>query len=148
MVGCDAEARAGGAGVVEQGLDLAVAGVDAQAAGNTAVDLRMGIEAGVLAQTVEGDVAAAGQDSVKTTLFVGRAVGVGFRAELLVSLPGFVGRRGSGVGDVFAEDGEGLPQGEGLEGEDELYVGLAGNVPDECEVLPQFVFFYEVVGGG
>lgn len=146
VLGQHAEARAGGAGIVEFRLYLAVFRVDAQPAGDAFGLLPVplpdaGHEAAERREGVERDVAAAPQDGVERGFLVGRGVGVGLRAEFLQRQPRLVGRGGRGVGDVFAENGECAPQGECLEGEDELHVGAPSDVLDEGEVAAQAGFF-------
>lgn len=49
------------------------------------------------------------------------------------------------MADVLTEDGECLPEGEGLEGEDDFGAGAVGDVLDEGEVAAETGFFEEVV---
>jgi len=93
-------------------------------------------------------MAGTAEDGGEILLGVGGAVGVGARPEFLESEACLVGTGGSGVGDVFAEDGECLPEGKGLEGEDNLCSGTFSHIADEGEVAAQEGFFEEVVGSG
>lgn len=78
-------------------------------------------------------------------LRVGGAVGVSRAAELLESQACFIGRRGSGVTDVFAEDWESLPKGKSLEGQDDLGITAVCDILDQGEVATQFLFFYKII---
>ena len=149
LFGHHAETSAGGTGVIEFCLYFGVFGVDADAARNVflgLLDLRP--EPLVLAQRVEGDVAAATQDFREISFRVGRGVGVGLASELFEGQSGLVGRAGRSGMDVFAEDGECAPQGEGLEGQDDFHAGAVGHAADEAQVPAEQVFLHDVAGGG
>ena len=127
-----AEATARCTGIVEFCLNLAVLGVDAQAVGYVmlAEVLTDMAEAFVLREGVEGDVPAAMEYVAELILFVSWTIGMSQGAELLEREPRFAKAAGCGMTDVLAEDGEGPPQGKGLEGKDYLYIGSIGNVLD------------------
>ena len=52
------------------------------------------------------------------------------------------------MGDVFSENGKGLPECEGFEGEDELRAGVFRHGFDERKIFPQARFFEEIVRSG
>ena len=137
--GQHAETASRGTWIVEVGGNLAVFGIDAQAVADGVFRVLVCLrpETGVLGEGIEGNVATAAQNFGEVLLRVGWAVGVGRRTELFQREPGLVGAAGCGVADVLAEDGEGAPQGKGLEGKDNL--GSAGlrHMADELEIAAQ-----------
>ena len=144
-------------GIVEQGLYLAIARIDAKAEadgmpafGHTYIIIctHTRQEPFVLREAVERDMAAPAQDVVERGVFVGWAVGVGGATKLFEGESRLVGRGGRGVGYVLAKDGEGAPQGKSLKSEDELHARFCGYLTDEAEVAPQLVFVEDVVGCG
>lgn len=139
VLGQDAEAGTWGAGIVEFCLYLAVFGVNAQAEGRSSPTPRppcegWGYKAMKLREAVEGDVRGAAKDLREIMLGVGGAVGVGRAAEFLESQACFIGRRGCGVTDVFAEDWESLPKGKSLEGQDDLGTTAVCDILDQGKV--------------
>ena len=52
------------------------------------------------------------------------------------------------MGDVFSENGKGLPECEGFEGKDELRAGVFRHGFDERKIFPQTRFFEEIVRSG
>ena len=128
LAGRHAEAGARGAGVVERRSHLGIFGVDAQAEGEVGVLLPgprgQPVE---LRQGVEGEVAGAARHLVDLVVGVGGGIGVGGAAELLFCQPCLPQGAGGGGVDVLAEDGERLPQGKGLEGQNDFDVGLVGH---------------------
>ena len=148
LVGGDAHARSGGAGVVERRAYLGIFGVDAQAAGDPcAVGFDHRAEARVLGEGVEGDVAAAAEQLGEVGLGVGRRIGVGGGAHLVEDEAGLPDGAGRGAWDVFADDGEDVPQGGGFQGEDDLYAGALLDLTDKREVAAEQGFFNDVAGG-
>ena len=141
-VAADAEARAWGAGVVEQGLHLAVFGVDAQS--DAAPPPYPMVQPLVLRERVERQVAGAVGYLVDLVVGVGWREGVCLRPELLHGQSGLAERACRGGADVLAEDGERLPQGKGLEGQDDLHVGLSCHLADELQVASEPLFLYDV----
>jgi hypothetical protein len=99
-----------------------------------------------LREAVEGDMRGATEDLREVTLRVSGAVGMGRAAELLEGQTGLIGRGRRGVADVLAEDREGLPKCKRLERQDDLSARTVGNVLNQSQVAPQFLFFYKVIG--
>ena len=134
-----AEAAAGSTRVIEFGFYLAVFGVDTQAAGYgvTLVGLHLGIETLVLAEGVEGEMSAATEYLGELFFGIGGTVGMRQATELFVGQAGLGEAAGGGMGDVLAEDGEGLPQCKGLEGQNNLCPTLSCHLGDEGEVATQ-----------
>ena len=148
LVGGDAHARSGGAGVVERRADLGIFGVDAQAARDPcAVGLDHRAEALVLREGVEGDVAAAAEQLGEVGLGVGRRIGVGGGAHLVEDEARLPNGAGRGARDVFADDGEDVPQGGGFQGKDDLHAGALFDLTDEREVAAEQGFLDDVAGG-
>ena len=65
-------------------------------------------------------------------------------AELLECQPRLEKRTGCGMADILAEDGEGLPEREGLEGEDDLRPTLLRHPMNQLEVTSEQVLFHHI----
>ena len=56
-----------------------------------------------------------------------------------------IGTAGRGVGDVLTKDGEGLPQGKGLEGKDDFCTALSCHIANERKVASEQPFLYHII---
>ena len=151
-----------GAGIVEFCFDLAVFGVDAQSErpapfpslhGRTLQRVRTILQAEglpsltggvggeseplVLREGVEGDVRRAAENGGEITLGVSGRVSVGRGTKLFKSQSCFVGAGGRSVLNILAENGEGLPKGKRLEGENNLGTLTISHILDKSEVAAQ-----------
>lgn len=147
-----AEAGAWGAGVVEGVGAGGAAGIDAQAAAEFAgLEARVGhdpvAEAVPLAGGVEIEVGAEGEEGVDIGGGVGRGAGEDVFAEVLVGELGFPGAGGTAAVEMLPHDGEGLGQGEGLEGVDDVAGGGVLDLGEEGAVRGE-LFEIDDEGGG
>lgn len=140
-VGRHPEAAPRGTGVVELDLYLRIFGVDAQpAAYRLARGLHPRVETFVLRERIERYMAAAPHDMIELVVGVSGRIGVCSAAELLARQARLVERAGRGGVYVFAEHGEGAPQRESLESEDDLGAALARHTAYERKVATQQTF--------
>ena len=71
---------------------------------------------------------------------------MGRPTELLGSQSGLAQRAGCGGVDILAEDGESLPKGVCLEGQNDLYPSLLGHGTDQVQIPAQPVFLKDIDG--
>ena len=130
-----AQARAGGAGVVERDLDLAVLRVAAQAHLDLpAAGAHRGQVALELGARVEHQVVGVAQGLGQVLGRKGRRVGVHLPAELLAREAGLVGAARAAAVQVRTQHVEGGPEGEALEREQHLAAGLGAHPREDAPV--------------
>ena len=98
----------------------------------------------ILGKRVEGETGRKRSHPGYLTIGIGRRIGVGGSAKLLVGQSRLEKRAGCRGMDILAEDGKSLPKGEGFEGKNNLDIRLAGHVGDELQIAAQFLFFYNI----
>ena len=98
----------------------------------------------ILRKRVERQVTAATDYLVNLPVGIGRREGVRLGPKLLQRQTGLAQAAGRGRTDILTEYRKGLPQGKGLEGQDNLYVGLPRHIGYECQVAAQFLLFDDI----
>ena len=142
LVGRDAKPGAGGTGVVQSGAYLGILRIDAQADGDALPHHT--VETLVLRKGVEGKVRGTADDVVELRVGVGRRIGVRPFPKLFESQACLAERACRRGAYVLPEDGESLPQGEGLEGQNDFHVGLPGYVGYQLQVPAQPCLLYNI----
>ena len=131
LVGSNAKTGTWGAGVIEHRAHLGVLGINAQPDGTLPSPF---VEPLVLRERVKGEVAGTAHHLIELSIGIRRRIGMSLRAKLLKRKTGFRQRTGRSGMDILSEDGERLPKGKGLEGQDNLYIGFTGNTGYECQI--------------
>ena len=100
----------------------------------------------ILRERVESQMTGATDNLVELIILVSWRIGMRLGAKLLEGQAGLAERAGSSRRDILAEDGERLPQRKGLEGKNPFRIGAASNLANQCEVVPQPLFFNNIDG--
>ena len=133
-----AEARAGGAGVVEFDVDLGVLRVDAEAEGELAAGREGGgLVALPLRRGIEGDVVGDAEEVGELLILKGRRVGMDFAAEFLAAEERLVDAAGGGAHEILRDQLRFAELGEALEREEDLGAGAVHHRAQDAEVLFQ-----------
>ena len=94
----------------------------------------------VLAERIESEVARHTSDISNFGIGICGRICVGWTSELFIGQTCLEEGTGGGGVDILTEYGERLPQGIGLEGENNLHTSLIGHSADERQVTPQELF--------
>ena len=143
--GEDAEAGAGGAGIVDFGAGLSVFGVDAEAGG----DLAVGAEDLFaillpLGEGIEDDMIGDLDELGHFGWLVGGGEDVDVATEVLGTEAGFEESARGGSGEVVAENGVNCGAGEGLLGEEDFSAGFVLNVLENAAVMVEGALIEDV----
>ena len=102
------------------------------------------METFILRERVKRQMTGATDNLVKLVILICWRISMRLSAKLLEGQACLAKRAGSSRRDILAEDGERLPQGKGLESQYPFRIGAASNLANQCEVVPQPLFFYNI----
>ena len=109
-------------------------------AGTHAVGERLVLESLPLRKAVERDVVGLIENGVDFIVFVNGGKDVDFLFHLFARKAGFVKARGSGTGEVFADERERTPEAVALEGADDFNAGLVLDIGEDFHIAAETCF--------
>ena len=149
--GANAEAAAGGAGIVEGDFDFGVLGVHANAgarcvAGGGFGSIKHRLEFPKLGEGIEAQMMRDGDDLTHLLLFKSGRIDMHLPAEFLGEQR-FIQATGAAAAQILAHDREHAEHGEAFEREQDACAGFTLHVGEFFHVLPQQRDVHHVGGG-
>ena len=129
LVGRDAKACAGRAGIIKRGAHLRIFGIDAQPKTDGRVDmLRPLVETCILRERIELQMARTTGYRVDFIIGISGRKRVGCTAKLLKGQTSLIQGTGGCSADILLENGKGFPQRKGLKSQNHLYTRLTSHL--------------------